>query len=846
MKQISRIIICSWLLLMSLAGYSPAILADGPETESITVSLDQWEKNLTSTRVAVLTEQNEIADLWATGNMAGKYNQIDWEDHKLTEVSTNEDQNFSKYLGTMSNFNDNLNPDPNDAVTWLEMSNNSIIDPAFDPNFTISSEKEIIGSLKVDEELTLTLPVIGIKHEEIQLSINKPGFYVIFCDYNAIDTNSLYLIDPSNKMVKTNGIELPHINPGADPIKSAISFLAFEKGVFDFIFEPLSHQISFELKSYATTDTIKIGESISYQDLSADQIGPDSYLDGAGLPIQVYTYESKAEELLQISFDLIWGKGVSIALYIPNLGKYMQMPLLTDGSTNLSLIPEEGTVYLIVVHENYFTWSDSIPVRNMMAYSFHMETSLKESFSLGETQRFMVSPEEGAKLIEIAVANTTNVRMNASKIFGDPTFLLTQFPQFTFLYISEMTGMQYLDALGSVNDHSLFQFLPGKYFAILKHDENSIEQNVIELESHLTPTCEALDIIPLSYQKPSLLLSDKEIIEFEPYTSTSDVLTNSTREPCIIPFEYNDLYSVKPNITLERVDNPNMHTDYDVRFKIFATPWEYSRYDPLMFNALNEGMAQEILLTASADSTVSNFDSWALNPFMNPSEWLKGTGVGNLMLWPYDIQVRNLSESVDWVDYNDSLFLEVGISHQTPAYEIHNITVTEEVNTASKDVNFATFDAEVEGTLNKTEYEGLLLQINGTDSYEWYQIIISTNLTGFFSSLDISFIFDDVWNAKSAPDIERGEISPEEANITLERGFVAQNFWIKVAPSELLANEIEYSISIKTFNISRLGTPEVVSKFKVKLPSWWPYAAGFGGGAIAIGAAVFIFIKKRR
>ncbi len=850
MKKTNKLFFCLISILILSAVLQPAMVTATSNSSSGTstfaqVSLIDTGKNDSYSRLALVSQANSLPEVWVEGSIPAEFTYTTAQNTTIGSSITCSDTRAYPYnLGNIGSLSPTGLTDPWDTVSWLHVDN--IEEMADDEaQFNISVSKTVLGTLAVGSENLYNIDNPNLQWVELHLSIKSAGVHILYFDAGALAAG--FVVNSEGNVIPLQSGSLPLITPGGERIRDYFLFTTDLTGDFIFNLVGAKNQISFNLQKISSTNTIKFGNQYSYKDAEFTEVGPDDIQgDQSGAFTHVYELEVEAGQYLHHNFDLLWGSAASpnIQLAIPALNGYTYTSIDVTGDDDFTFIPYDGTAYLIVIHENYFEWNAAGPIRNLLYYmTTFREISEFESYTLGDEKVIQVSSTPGRTFLKIEVNQSKLVHFSAEVVDGNPTFgLLGGNPATTFAYNDPVGGAQFVQPLATFNSHSIFMFHPGTYYTYVEHPGNSLNSVFMILKSQDFAVSPAVEHTSKTVVAPDQNLADLSEVEFELLDLEEDDAVEL--EPHMFPISYSDFaYNLRYNITFQRSDNTNI-VGKDFRFHIFTGLVQQSRYNNATFTSLVPIVDQGLIELDALDNQIGSIVETAT---MGDFPWLMGEMDAYLFIWPFDLEWYNDTE---YVPYEGSdLTFKVGTSDQNEQYQHVTFSDVSLVNTQVNDIDYATIDLNLRGTLDTSAYAGVLVHVNHTRMYDWWQIVSSFNNTGLAEG---TLLYDNIWLDNYGPNTANNASKFSAINSTFECGIAPQSFTYLFEANPLVGDIVDYDINIACYNITLFHTPTIhyessqsIGQFIANLPSWAPYA-GIGGGVAIIGLIVILVIKKKR
>ncbi|UYP45430.1 hypothetical protein NEF87_001715 [Candidatus Lokiarchaeum ossiferum] len=856
MKKYNLLFISTIMLLILSAIMQPTLITatsavNADNVSTTQVSLIDTGKNDSYSRLAIITQNNALNEIWVEGSIPAEFTFTTKQNATIGTPSTVTDTRAYPYaIGYAGGSSMSSLTDPWNNVDWLHIDNIEDI-PDDEASFNISVSKNVLGTISPGSSGMFQIDNPDIQMLELYLSVNKPGNYILYFDEDAISTISpilSYLVDPQGNAIGEFGGSLPTVAPSGEVARDYFIFTTEETGEFIFHFAGAKNQISFDFQMISPMNKIKFGDQYSYKDAEVTEVGPD-VIQGAISEefVHVYNLDVSAGQYLHHNFDLLWGSSGSPTIFLatPTPYGYSYNTIDTTGDDDYTFIPFDGTAYLIVINQNYYEWNAAGPIRNLLYYvTTFDEVTQFEDYSLGEQKVIKISPSPGRTFIKIEVNKSEMIHFSAEDVDGTPLFgILNGNPDLTFLYNDPKEGTKYVPALATANSHSVYMFHPGTYYAHIDHPGNSLNSVFLELTSQEFTISSSVDHTEKTVADPDQIISDLSNVEFN--ALDFDIESGAEMQPVIFPLSFSDfVYDLEYNITLQRSDNSNI-AGKNLRFELFAGIIQKSQFNNLTFTSLAPIVDQGTITLSSVEDSINPISDVAT---MDSNLFLMGDMEGYFFMWPYDVELHNGSEFLPY-DETDLTF-RVGTSDENDFIKQETFTGAELVDTQLNDIDYTTLNYNLQGELDTTNYDKVLIFINETRMYDWWQFAF--NYENAFLIGD-ALIYDNIWLDNSGPNTINTDVKYIGfSNHSYECGIVPSTYWILIEATPLVGDVINYNINIARYNITAFHTPiieydnkQTIGQFFANLPSWATYA-GIGGGVLIIGVVVITVIKKKK
>ncbi|MHA1886498.1 MAG: hypothetical protein ACTSX0_00575 [Promethearchaeota archaeon] len=840
MKKKNVLLLVPLLLLIGL-GVIRLSSADIALKTQATVSIEGTDLDDSYTRLALISAPNTLSNVFAEGSHPGQFSFTNnyGIDNLGFPVVGDDIRQYPIYIGTTGYFADSPKIDPWDQVTWMKVDNGTELSATDHPTYNISMEYSHFGDLNPGELTYFRLDLINMMYIQMNLIVNQPGLHILYFDYDDMDS-VISLISPSENPVSYSVQSLPDVFPGGEPYRKMLVFTADEKGPYQLIFVPDSRDIALELQEIDTTSKISIGSYVSYKSEDYGDINPGSLQSEDNLPVQSYAIEVEENQILSYNFDFIWGQSSSafIKLAIPTPDGYDIYSVHADGKDHAQFIAFSGTAYLEVIYRDFYYWSGSTPVRELCYYNFNIETITPKDYVFGSTELLEIGGNPPVNVWRIQVNESISAFLNVSVIAGSPDYTLDSDPSNSIFYVDVNGQAQTLPELFEFNDAHYYYLDPGDYFIFFTHSATTVNNEYIELQSGFGNYFTTLEHKNLTHENLIFTINEKSRFSSD-YMASEDGIGGYVT-PFVANITYDDPFMLGVNLSVVRADNSDFE-NYPVRMRFRWAYAQQSKYDGSTYSVQNSGVTSNILLDTDEEETLGIYQNF----FEASSLFFSGSGRGIFAVWPYALEIDLGS---GFVSYNNSLDLRIATFSNKEINNIHQISEISEVNRQiGPGLDYDTVYYTTISSINLTETSGILLDVNASRMYDWYQFILKTNISNS-GSIWVSLIYDNIWTTLNGPttaNVDTVISGSNEGNQSIELGVAPKTFRIFIQILDPGTEIILYRFRLSHYNITLLNSPSYTSEYKVPLPKW-VLPAGIGGGVVVVAGIVVVVIKKRK
>ncbi len=832
-------------------------IADGESEDGFTTSLDYTiegtlANNDTYRRVAIIPERNAYSNIIVSGDAPAYFDVVDNNNGTIIGPAQCGDVVGYPYnLGQFTYSPYSRVEDPWDKANWLytnDTENEAVVE-----NFTVSLSSNILGSLGVGAVTQFEVEFPGLQWMELHLTIKSEGFYMLYFDNDQVWSN-YKLLSPERNSVSAIWDTLPDVDGSGTDIREFIAFSADAAGDYVLYFTGSKRYVIFELEKIGVTQTIGFDDEVIFRDETYTGADPDKlYGPTDGPYIHLYEFEVEAGSYLKHNFDLIWGAVgfPHVRLILPSpTGNIISKGIDMNFDDDFTQIKYSGKAYLLVLHNNYFDWGiyNDVPRNILLYYKFGIEEITNYvDYTLGESQLFKIDPNPGLTFIRMTTNETKFALFSADRAVGTPAFdMIDDGSDDAFSFVDEVDGILPVKCLALTNGYYLYRFNPGTYFATIGFSGGSVNAEFLNLTSTLLDESSSLDPKSLTKENPAWSKADQNEITFG--------VSETFCDPQVFPFSWDGtIRELISNITLFRDDNS--FGDNSIRFSL-----KYAIYQKSLFNNLT--LATLFSLSKWSNQQLNSGDNdtqpmdYVGSARMTLTSHMPESGEGFLVVWPYDIQIRN-ETSLEWLAYNGTnIHFRVGMSEKTNYYLFEDLTTVGLVNKQMIDIqNEDDFDALTYGstyTYNTSLYDGVIVNVdfNGSTMYDWYQFIVNVNDSVSSSVLrSVTLYYDNVWTSSAGPGTDNYDTlsNTPSLNFIHECGIAPNKFSIRIYANNTTDEMVKISLKVSRYNVSVLHAPSYAELLVGTglADNTLGIIAG-AMGLVVIVAVGIVFIKKKK
>src|SRR5271157_1029870 len=864
------------VLLVGIFGLwilSPALGA--PSTTVTPTTLASASVSLTpsnaSSRVALYPPLNVYGNLSATGTDPANFY---FDDYSSTAQTTFSGQNNMSYPESFKTTGQAGTYDPRQGVIqdpWsgLRWIRTTTVNPitGYASNYTISGGINVLGTISDGNSHDYYVNNIAGAADwyQIPLSIGAAGVYALFysgeAGANAITAIPAHMMDPWQQEISMVPVFLPVATSGGSAIQKLFVFVANSSGTYQFFFQSDIHLITFKLTSYGVTGSLGMGDSVSYKE--EPNPSANTYYSASNFLVNIYTIPVTATTSYYYNYLVTQGNPLAYICRSNGWGYYSIAPLSSAKPNGQLYSYSAGTMYLVVLNNNYFTWigtaPNQFPVRQLMGFNFVVNTCPTATYNISTTGVFSVDPLSGFTDITFSISTHSGLMFNYSVVTPGtitPTLSITSSSNGLF-FENPAWQPEYLGYTSSmaqaIGTDYLYDLMPGTYHILLGHDYAIDAPESIALTT-TNVTGPAVPRFPVGYNGAggSTQMFDSNLVtetNYYPYGGWQFPGGNQLT-PIILPFNVSASLDPRVNITLVRADNPYLGAQ-QLTFSLRVGLMELSKFDgatPLLLGAF-KNIAGNTLGAGIAEVSVLS-GTFSVN--------LLNQTLGDLVLWPYTVT----NNSVQW---NSSLVFRVTLYDQM-GYVKQGITLSNLPKPTLWDirgnagtgntswVNFWTYNSyNFSDSFLYTNYHAELLYVTAAQKDDWYQIILSTNNTPAAGE-GISFYYENPWTGitTTSSHLSDAVLSGAQANYngSTEWGVALTGFWVYIyssAASPTPTWVMTFNLNLAEYQVPTLAFP--ATTVPNILPPWAVpliiVAAVAGGGVVAAFFGVKYYKKRK-
>ncbi|MHA1619997.1 MAG: hypothetical protein ACTSVZ_12020 [Promethearchaeota archaeon] len=832
------------LTLGSLIFPRVAIATEGTDAET-TTSLSYTVEgthadNNTYRRVAIIPERNAYSDIIVNGDAPAYFEVVGDKNNSLIGPEQCDDVIGYPYnVGQLTYLSDDRVEDPWDKANWLYT--NDTENEAGVKNFNVSLSNNILGSLSIGQVTQFDVEFPGLQWMELHLTIPSEGFYMLYFDDGQVFNYKL--LSTERNSVSKIFDSLPAVDDSGIDIRDFIAFSADAAGDYILYFQGSQKYIIFEMEKIDVTQKIGFDDEVIYRDETYEGADPDRYYGPTDGPyIHIYEFEVEAGSYLKHNFDLIWGSPY-VRLITPSpTGNKISKGINTNFDNDFTQIQYTGKAYLLVLHNNYFSWGGGVlPTNNLLYYKFGVEQITNyEDYTIGGSQLFKIDPNPGVTFIRMTFNETKYALFSADRIVGTPAFdMIDGSPDDAFSFADDYDGILSVKCLAFTNGFYFYRFNPGTYFTTIEFSGGSMNAEILNLTSSLLTESSSLVPKSLTKENSDLLQADKTEVTFG--------VEENFCEPQIFPVSWDGtIRNLASNTSLFRDDNT--FGDNKISFSLKVAMYQQSLFNNLTLKTLGSLTTWQNRELDFGDNESGSYTGTAL---IGGTSNLPESGEGILIVWPYDVQIWNVSS---WIPFNSSsVHFRIGMKESTNYYKYEDLTTVGIVNRQLIDIqnedNFDALTYDSTYSYNTSLYDGVIVNVdfNGSSMYDWYQIIVNVNDSVESSVLrSVTLYYNNIWTSTSGPGTSNYDtiLNTNSLNFIYECGIALEKFSIRIYATNTTDEMVEISLQVNRYNVSTLYAPS----YDMIGGGLDPTLLIIGGsaGLIVIVVVGIVFLKKKK